>query len=60
MERMVTADAAPALGDMRRMGRGDTVWLTPGAERRADWSRCVDAATAALMRGADVRWCRRG
>ncbi|GGU49162.1 hypothetical protein GCM10010289_82150 [Streptomyces violascens] len=58
MERRITADAAPALGDVRQMGHGDTLWLAQGARERSDWSRCVEALGAAVSRGAEVRWSR--
>lgn len=35
MERRMTADTAPALGDIRQMGHGDTVWLSPGLTTEA-------------------------
>lgn len=58
MERKLAANAAPALGDVRQMGRGDTLWLAPGVEERADWGRYLDAAATAVTRGAEVRWSR--
>ncbi|OKH90461.1 hypothetical protein AB852_35430 [Streptomyces uncialis] len=60
MEREIRADAAPALGDVRQMGEGDTVWLASSVRQRADWQRYLSACFAAVSRGADVRWCRRG
>jgi hypothetical protein len=58
MERRLSLEAAPALGDVRAMGEGDTLWLSPGVEGRKDWGRYLDAAAAATTRGADVRWVR--
>lgn len=55
---IVSAESAPALGDIRVLGEGDTVWLRPGVEARKDWGRYVDALVAALMHGAEVRWLR--
>lgn len=47
-----------ALGDIRRLGAGDTIWLRPAVRERADWLRIVDALAAALARGAEIRWER--
>lgn len=58
MHKYITADAAPALGDVRQMGAGDVVWLAPGAPGREDWGRCVNALAHAVRRGADARWVR--
>ncbi|QPB09570.1 hypothetical protein CPT_Sycamore_030 [Streptomyces phage Sycamore] len=58
MERRMTPDAAPALGDIRAMGTGDTVWLSPGVDGRNDWGRYLDALSSAVTRGAEVRWVR--
>lgn len=58
MERRMTADTAPALGDIRQMGHGDTVWLSPGVDDRGDWGRYLDALASAVTRGTDVRWVR--
>ncbi len=60
MDKYIEDDTAPALGDVRQMGAGDTVWLAPGADRRSDWGRCMDAVAHAVRRGADARWGRRG
>lgn len=49
---------APALGDVRALGEGDTVWLTPESVQRDDWPRYADAMMVAVSRGADVRWAR--
>lgn len=58
MDRRIGNLVAPALGDVRSMGEGDTVWLTPEAPQRKDWPRYTDALMVALTRGADVRWAR--
>lgn len=58
MQHKISADAAPALGDIRAMGAGDTLFIVPGADRRADWSRYADAIGGAVTRGADARWVR--
>ena len=49
-------DYAPALGDVRTLKPGDTVYLKPGATDRRDWSRYADALTNAITRGASVVW----
>ncbi|QAX93285.1 hypothetical protein HOV11_gp29 [Streptomyces phage Vash] len=49
-------DYAPALGDVRALNAGDTVYLKPGANDRKDWARYADALTTALTRGASVVW----
>jgi hypothetical protein len=56
MDRKITATTAPALGDVRAMGTGETVWLVRGAETRKDWPRYADAIGGAASRGADIRW----
>ena len=58
MQYVITASAGPALGDIRGLGAGDTVWLREGVTGRRDWSRYVDALVSALTRGAEVRWLR--
>lgn len=58
MDRQITADTAPALGDIRQMGPGETVWLAAGVEGRRDWGRYLDALATATTRGVDVRWVR--
>ncbi|MFD9904805.1 hypothetical protein [Streptomyces sp. NPDC059063] len=60
MDKFITADATPALGDVRQMGEGDTVWLAPGMTQRPDWVRCLAAVAHAVRRGADARWGSRG
>lgn len=58
MDSKITESVAPALGDVRAMGEGDTLWLFQGAEKRKDWSRYTDAIGGAVSRGADARWVR--
>lgn len=58
MERRITGDGAPALGDIRTLGEGDTVWLSPGVDDRPDWGRYLDALAHAITRGTEVRWIR--
>jgi hypothetical protein len=54
--RLITYTGSPALGDIRAMGRGDTVYLTEATPDREDWGRILDALSAAISRGASVRW----
>ncbi|WP_192918223.1 hypothetical protein [Streptomyces spectabilis] len=56
MERFISYISSPALGDIRAMAEGDTVWLTEAVEERADWGRILDALSAAISRGVAVRW----
>lgn len=58
MDKMITPESAPALGDTRTLGEGDTVWIAPAARQRKDWSRQVEAIAAAVSKGAEVRWMR--
>lgn len=58
MIRRISVETGPALGDVRTMGRGDTVVLDPGVEGRKDWGRYLDALASALSRGVEVRWLR--
>jgi hypothetical protein len=55
---VVSVRSAPALGDIRAMGKGETVWLTEGVESRKDWGRYLDALSSAITRGVEVRWIR--
>ena len=48
--------AAPALGDVRSRLPGDVVYVFPDATTRPYWPRYLDALTAAIAAGADVRW----
>lgn len=54
--RVVNADQAPALGDIRQMGTGDVLVFRPSARRRRDFDRVWLAAGVATMRGAYVHW----
>lgn len=47
---------APAIGDVRALGKGDVVWLSEAVEDRPDWGRYLDALSHAIGRGAEVRW----
>lgn len=58
MHLRIGSIAAPAIGDIRVLGEGDTIWLTPEAPQRRDWSRYLDAIITAVSHGADVRWAR--
>lgn len=58
MPAMIDKGMATALGDVRVLGAGDTVWITPEAVQRKDWARYLDAIASAVSRGADVRWIR--
>ncbi|MQS39594.1 hypothetical protein FFZ77_29635 [Streptomyces katsurahamanus] len=55
MDRRITYAHAPALGDVRAMSTGDTVWVHANADQRRDWARYVDAIATAVSRGAEVR-----
>ena len=56
---LIDKDIAPALGDIRLLGKGDSIFLRHGWTSRRDGARYADAVMAAVMRGADVRWLRR-
>lgn len=56
MEWIISAENAPALGDIRRLGAGNTVWIRPDAPKRGDWGRYLDGLAMAIGNGADVRW----
>lgn len=56
MIRRISKDQAPALGDVRLMGSGDTIVVDLDAVDRKDWARYQDAIRQAMARGADVRW----
>lgn len=60
MQKKVTVNGFPAMGDVREMGSGDTLWLEPAIRESVEWSRYVDAVRHAVTRGADVRWLPRG
>jgi hypothetical protein len=54
MISFISKDAAPALGDVRALGQGDALVLTPDAIMRKDWGRYQDAIGAAVARGVEV------
>jgi hypothetical protein len=54
-EVLITTKSAPALGDVRTLGTGDTVYMVTGWTARKDAPRYLDAVSAAVTRGADVR-----
>lgn len=58
MERAIKAGAYPAMGDIRQMGPGDTLWLESAVRNSPEWCRYGDAVRHAVSRGADVRWVR--
>ncbi|WP_043477464.1 hypothetical protein [Kitasatospora sp. MBT66] len=43
---------APALGDLRTAGPGDTIVFLHDARERPDWPRYWEAAAVAVFRGA--------
>lgn len=55
MVKLIRHDAAPPLGDLRRLGKGDIIWVTDKARDRKDWPRIVSAVADAVSNGADVR-----
>lgn len=57
-DRVLSAGSGPAMGDIRAMRRGQTLWILADAPERKDWPRYGDAIAAAVMRGVDVRWNR--
>jgi hypothetical protein len=54
----VSKDSAPALGDLRLMGDGDTLRLETDVRDRRDWGRYLFVIAEAVARGAEVRWPR--
>lgn len=54
MELKISADQAPSLGDVRRLGEGDTLRLHQDYRQRPDWIRYLAAAAHAMARGARV------
>jgi len=51
----IRPESAPALGDLRRLGGGDTIFVFAGAAHRPDWARIQDAIGSAVARGANVK-----
>lgn len=56
MLRPIRKDYSPALGDIRAMGGGDEVVISPSARERKDWPKIVAAVADAVSKGAGVRW----
>lgn len=48
--------SAPALGEIRLLPAGSTVYLLRGAPKRQDWPRYVDAIASAVAHGVSVIW----
>jgi hypothetical protein len=53
---IMSAESAPALGDIRALGVGTVILLRPGVTSRKDWGRYQDALAQAVSRGASVHW----
>lgn len=56
---MISKDTATALGDIRNAPAGSTILIRHDARERKDWSRYLDAISAAVSHGCDVHWVRR-
>ncbi len=56
MTVVLSADRAPAPGDIRSLGAGDLVTLRRSVKDRADWQHIIPALLIALVRGASVIW----
>lgn len=54
MKLAVTEHQAPALGEIRALGRGDELYLMTGWKSRKDWIRILAAAAHAMARGAQI------
>jgi hypothetical protein len=52
----ITVNKAPAAGDIRLLGAGDRVTLSPNVYEREDWLSLLPALTIALNRGASIVW----
>lgn len=52
----ISADQAPAPGDIRALGVGAVILLYPSARDRQDWTSILSALPNAIARGADVMW----
>lgn len=50
----ITKTQAPALGDVRALGRGDVAYVDHDTNQRKDWGRIVEALAAAVSKGASV------
>lgn len=53
--QFITDRISPALGDIRRLGRGDVIWIYASAERRHNWGGHIAAIADAIWKGAEVR-----
>lgn len=54
MISFISKDSAPALGDVRALGRGDALVISVDATQRKDWPRYQEALGQAVARGAEV------
>jgi hypothetical protein len=52
----ISVNRAPAAGDIRLLGTGDHVTLSPSVYEREDWMSLLPALTIALNRGASIVW----
>ena len=52
----ITTRSTHVPGDIRSLGRGDTVVIYRDAPSREDWSSLLCAFPIAIGRGASVRW----
>ncbi len=52
---LTISTTAPALGDIRSLGRGDAVVVYRAATERRDWARYWEAVGVAVSRGAVLR-----
>ena len=50
----ITPDRVPALGDIRKAGAGDWIYVSRLAPSHADWPRIWDALGVAFARGARI------
>lgn len=50
----ITAESAPAIGDVRAADVAHVVFVHADAPQRKDWARYADALTVAIARGAEV------
>lgn len=52
----VTPERMPAYGDVRALGKGDRLWVSPKMRDLKEWPRYNEAIMAAFGRGASLRW----
>jgi hypothetical protein len=52
---LIAPDTAPAIGDVRALGTGDTILLRDGWSLRKDSGRYAGAIADAVSHGADAR-----